>query len=67
VMRNNGKTVVEGYIPSRCSLRPLKVSIELSNITIVRTSCECGESLCRHARLLYTEYFASLRRGLKID
>lgn len=60
---NDGRQViVEGLVPSRCSLKPRHVILHLEGFKLVDSECECGDKLCRHARLLYLEYFKSRRR-----
>ena len=57
------RATVEGFVPSRCSLKPRHVVLYLEGFKLVDSECECGEKLCRHARLLYLEYFKSRKQG----
>ncbi len=56
-IKEGSKVIVEGFVPSRCSIKPRHVTIVIEGVKLEGSHCECGEYLCRHARLLYLEYF----------
>jgi hypothetical protein len=63
VREEQGKKRISGLVPARCYTRPLKVEIVIEGLKLADSNCECGERLCRHARTLYLEYFASVARN----